>query len=33
MARMEQHLEKLRIAIACKQRETANLAVYFARGA
>ncbi len=30
---MEQHLEKLRIAVACKQREAANLAAYFARGA
>src|SRR6266849_944187 len=28
---MEQHLEKLRIAVACKQREAANLAAYFAR--
>ena len=28
---MEQHLEKLRIAVACKQREAANLKAYFAR--
>jgi puromycin-sensitive aminopeptidase len=28
---MEQHLEKLRIAVACQQREAANLAAYFAR--
>ena len=28
---MEQHLEKLRIAVACKQREAANLEAYFAR--
>lgn len=28
---MEQHLEKLRIAVACKQRESANLAAYFIR--
>lgn len=28
---MEQHLEKLRIAVACKQREAANLAAYFVR--
>ena len=27
---MEQHLEKLRIAVACKQREEANLYAYFA---
>ena len=27
---MDQHLEKLRIAVACKQREEANLAAYFA---
>ncbi|HJY80474.1 MAG TPA: M1 family metallopeptidase [Candidatus Binatia bacterium] len=27
---MEQHLEKLRIAVACKQREAANLEAYFA---
>jgi puromycin-sensitive aminopeptidase len=27
---MEQHLEKLRIAVACKQREEANLRAYFA---
>jgi puromycin-sensitive aminopeptidase len=30
---MEQHLEKLRIAVACKQREAVNLEAYFARGA
>jgi puromycin-sensitive aminopeptidase len=29
---MEQHLEKLRIAVACKQREATNLEAYFARG-
>jgi len=28
---MDQHLEKLRIAVACKQREGANLVAYFAR--
>jgi puromycin-sensitive aminopeptidase len=28
---MEQHLEKLRIAVACKQREAANLETYFQR--
>jgi puromycin-sensitive aminopeptidase len=30
---MEQHLEKLRIAVACKQREEANLKAYFAQTA
>jgi hypothetical protein len=30
---MEQHMEKLRIAVACKQRESANLAAYLARAA
>jgi hypothetical protein len=29
---MEQHLEKLRIAVTCKQREAAKLEAYFARG-
>jgi puromycin-sensitive aminopeptidase len=28
---MEQHLEKLRIAVACKQREESNLVTYFSR--
>ena len=28
---MDQHLEKLRIAVACKQREEANLLAYFSR--
>jgi puromycin-sensitive aminopeptidase len=28
---MDQHLEKLRIAVACKQREEANLSAYFSR--
>jgi puromycin-sensitive aminopeptidase len=28
---MEQHLEKLRIAVACKQREEPNLVTYFSR--
>jgi puromycin-sensitive aminopeptidase len=28
---MEQHLEKLRIAVTCKQREEANLQAYFAQ--
>ena len=28
---MEQHLEKLRIAVMCKQREAANLEAYFTR--
>lgn len=28
---MEQHLEKLRVAVACKQREEINLMAYFAR--
>ena len=28
---MDQHLEKLRIAVTCKQREEAHLAAYFAR--
>jgi len=28
---LEQHLEKLRIAVTCKQREAGNLAAYFAR--
>ena len=30
---MEQHLEKLRIAVACKQREETNLVTYFSRQA
>jgi len=28
---MDQHLEKLRIAVACKQREETNLSAYFSR--
>jgi hypothetical protein len=28
---LEQHLEKLHIAVTCKQREATNLAAYFAR--
>jgi len=28
---MDQHLEKLRIAVACKQREETNLSTYFSR--
>ncbi|MGH8006750.1 MAG: hypothetical protein ACREQ3_07045, partial [Candidatus Binatia bacterium] len=28
---MEQHLEKLRIAVTCKRREAANLEAYFTR--
>jgi puromycin-sensitive aminopeptidase len=28
---MEQHLEKLRVAVACKQREAQNIAAYLAR--